>query len=285
MRYFFLRFPNGKPKAVTFSYDDGANQDIRLAEIFDKYNLKCTFNHTGGNFMGSRLMPEKIVKEKFINKGHEIAIHGNNHIACGAVNYTTGIADVLDCRRELENKYGMILRGMAYADSGVKPIYTATDYSGIREYLEKLGIAYARVVEPNRNSPFGLPRDWYNWQPSAHHNDSFVFNLIDQFVTFDSNAATVTRREPKLLYIWGHSFEFDTANNWERMEEICQKISNKSDTWYATNIEICDYIKAFDKLILSADRSIVYNPTLYTIWYDKDGELGKIESGETIILG
>ncbi len=35
---------NGKRKAVTFSYDDGVTQDIRLIELFDKYNLKCTFN-------------------------------------------------------------------------------------------------------------------------------------------------------------------------------------------------------------------------------------------------
>lgn len=30
MRYRFLRFPGGKDKAVTFSYDDGFRYDIRL---------------------------------------------------------------------------------------------------------------------------------------------------------------------------------------------------------------------------------------------------------------
>ena len=35
---------NGKKKALTFSYDDGVTQDIRLIEIFNKYNLKATFN-------------------------------------------------------------------------------------------------------------------------------------------------------------------------------------------------------------------------------------------------
>ena len=37
IRYTFLRFPGGNPKAVTFSYDDGVSQDKRLAEIFNKY--------------------------------------------------------------------------------------------------------------------------------------------------------------------------------------------------------------------------------------------------------
>ena len=33
-----------KKKAVTFSFDDGVTQDVRLVEMFNKYGLKCTFN-------------------------------------------------------------------------------------------------------------------------------------------------------------------------------------------------------------------------------------------------
>ena len=40
----FMRYPEGKAKAVTFSYDDGVKQDERLAKIFDKYGMKATFN-------------------------------------------------------------------------------------------------------------------------------------------------------------------------------------------------------------------------------------------------
>ena len=35
---------SGKLKAVTFSYDDGVTQDIRLIELLNRYCLKCTFN-------------------------------------------------------------------------------------------------------------------------------------------------------------------------------------------------------------------------------------------------
>ena len=44
MRTIFMRYPDGKAKAVTFSYDDGVPQDKRLAELFSKYNMKGTFN-------------------------------------------------------------------------------------------------------------------------------------------------------------------------------------------------------------------------------------------------
>ena len=44
MRYRFLRFPEGKFKAVTFSYDDGCRADIKLSEMLCKYGLWGTFN-------------------------------------------------------------------------------------------------------------------------------------------------------------------------------------------------------------------------------------------------
>ena len=35
---------SGLKKAVTLSYDDAVIQDVRLIELLNKYNLKCTFN-------------------------------------------------------------------------------------------------------------------------------------------------------------------------------------------------------------------------------------------------
>ena len=36
-----MLFPNAKQKALTLSYDDGVQQDIRFIEILDKYGIKC----------------------------------------------------------------------------------------------------------------------------------------------------------------------------------------------------------------------------------------------------
>ncbi len=35
-------------KYLTFSYDDGVTQDIRLIELFNKYGMKATFNINSG---------------------------------------------------------------------------------------------------------------------------------------------------------------------------------------------------------------------------------------------
>ena len=71
-------------------------------------------------------------------------------------------------------------------------------------------------------------------------------------------------------------------NNWELIEEICKKTAFNNEIWYATNIEIHDYIEAYKSLRYSADGTIVYNPTLFEIWFDVDGKLCNIKPGETI---
>ena len=68
MRYRFLRFPEGKAKAVTFSYDDGCPEDIRLAEILSEYGLKCTFN-----LNCERLRQKNLTNAEVIFPGDKVA--------------------------------------------------------------------------------------------------------------------------------------------------------------------------------------------------------------------
>ena len=68
VKYNFLRFPGGKTKALTLSYDDGCKQDIRFSKIVTKYGLKCTFNLNSNSFDGSN--PKKLSAER-INSQHQ----------------------------------------------------------------------------------------------------------------------------------------------------------------------------------------------------------------------
>ena len=46
----FMRFPEGKKKAVTLSYDDCMEEDADLIELLEKYQMKATFNLIPGWF-------------------------------------------------------------------------------------------------------------------------------------------------------------------------------------------------------------------------------------------
>ena len=283
MRSVFMRYPGGKPKAVTFSYDDGNVQDKRLAELFDKYGMKGTFN-----FICERYRPFNFTKEEiqeiFLKKGHEIAVHGANHRANGNTRSIEGIRDVLDCRLELEERCDSIIRGMAYPDTGIRLMGNFTTYEKIKSYLLELDIAYARTLGED-NDNFLLPEDFHAWMPTAHHNNANILEYIDSFLSIDmSTKAYHARRVPRLFYIWGHSYEFDRHDNWEHMENICQKLAHNDEIWYATNIEICNYVEGYKRLVYSANGYKIYNPNLFTIWIDVDGVVYSIKSGETIDL-
>lgn len=287
MRYRFLRYPEGKQKAVTFSYDDACRQDLRLAELLNKYNLKGTFN-VNSKFIakdsnGWHLTKEEI-KQNILDKGHEVATHGEYHKANGVIRLVEGIQDVINCRRVLEEEFGMIIRGMAYPDSGIRVFHNQTTMADIATYLKSLDIVYARTLGKN-NTKFNLPEDWYQWMPTGHHDDSCLLTLVDEFLNLKLNKGPLSMYVPKLFYLWGHAYEFDKNNNWDRIEEICQKLCNKDDIWYATNIEIYEYVQAYNSLIFSADSCIIYNPTVKKIWFVVDDVEYSIEPGQTLRIG
>lgn len=285
MKYRFLSFPGGKQKAVTFSYDDGVFQDIRLSELFLKYGLKATFNINSGLFgekgsNSTRLTAEQI-KEHIIDKGHEVATHGAYHVASGCASPTLCLKDAFECRRALEDTFDMIIRGMAYPDSGIRAIHNGNSYETVKNILTYSGIAYSRSLAGD-NDRFDLPLDFHAWMPTAHHKNPELFDWIDKFNAIEHSNVRAKLNSPKLMYIWGHSYEFDMNDNWDRIESICERLSGREDTWYATNIEIYDYVKAYESLIFSADETKVYNPTGRCVWFTADFKNYKVEPNETI---
>lgn len=283
MQYMFLRFPGGKPKAVTLSYDDGSKDDIRFLETINKYKLKSTFNIVGGWIDKEDRLSKKFIEENIIGKGHEIANHGFNHRALDSVRAVEGIQDTLNSRLSLEREFDVIIRGMAFADRSINRFLKPDIYKKVKNYLKEIDIAYARSAGDD-NDKFELPEDWYCWMPTAHHNNPQIMEYIDKFVNIDVSQLYVANRSPKLFYLWGHSFEFERNKNWDLLEEICEKISGKDDVWYATNMEIYEYVQAYNSLVYSADGKIVYNPTLFDIWFDIDGELYCINTGKHLII-
>ena len=76
----------------------------------------------------------------------------------------------------------------------------------------------------------------------------------------------------------------EIVDNWEHLEDICKKLSEKEDVWYATNIEIYDYVNAYYSLIHSADGNVIFNPTIYDIWIEIDRKTYCVKSAETLII-
>jgi hypothetical protein len=141
----------------------------------------------------------------------------------------------------------------------------------VRGLLPGHGIEYARVVAST--GQFGMPDDWLQWQPTCHHNH----RLMELAETFVGLART---QYLYLMYAWGHSYEFDNDGNWERMEQFCAFAGGRGDIWYATHIEIVDYVKAFERLKFSASLDFVKNPSAASVWLNVNGRTVEVQGGE-----
>lgn len=275
----FMRFPGGKRKAFTLSYDDGCVSDKQLIEIFNKYNVKGTINLNSqrildmdNNIPTSRRKRLNSDELRQLLKGteHEVAVHTCTHPSLIAVPEATMASQIVNDRDNLEKMFGKIVRGMAY------PNGTWAVNDDVIQACKVAGIVYSRGTQSTHS--FDLPMsDFLRYEPTCHHNDSKIFELIEEFLNNES------KRFPLLFYVWGHSYEFDDKNNWDQLENVLEKVANKDDVWYATNIEIFDYINAFKQLQYSVNMDYVHNPTATTLYFTHDYDnLYEIKPGETI---
>lgn len=275
-----MRFPGGKAKALTFSYDDGTKHDIRLVDIFDRYGLKGTFNLNTGRFPPEGMislppyyngrMTKERTYELFANSGHEVAVHTLTHPFLEQLPVNTATYEVLGDRKALEDMFGTVIRGMAY------PYGTYSDE--VVEVLKSCGIAYARTTKVTGD--FSLPTDWLRLSATCHHKAKNLMELGNKFVN------ETPRRTSWLFYVWGHSFEFNNDNNWDIMENFAELVGFKDDIWYATNIEIYDYCKAYEALLFSADGTKVYNPTATKVFFadSSPNKIYSVEPGQTVCV-
>lgn len=271
-----MRFPGGRPKALTLSYDDCVEQDIRLIAIMQKYGLKGTFNLNSGCYVpeghvwpegtNHRRMSRSQAIRAYSVPGVEVAVHGLTHPFLERLPSALCTQEVLQDRLNLEADFGTLVRGMAY------PYGTYND--DVVTALKCCGIVYSRTTVSTER--FDIPTDWLRMPATCHHKNPRLMELAEAFLAPD--------RRPKLFYLWGHTFEFDHDDNWHVIEHFAQYLSGRDEIWHATNIEIYDYVQAYRQLIFSADGTRVYNPTVTELFFEADRREFRIGPGETLCI-
>lgn len=224
---------NGKMKALTFSYDDGVTQDERLVEIFNKYNLKATFNlnsallgMTGELKLDNKYVSHNKIKSDMVRSlysGHEVAVHTLTHpdltqLSCDAV-----VQQIENDRKCLEDLVGYDVVGMAYPGG--------CNNDEVADIIKKhTKIQYARTI--TLTNGFDLQNNLYRFNPSAFHkNIDGLFEMAKRFIETETDV-------PQIFYIWGHSYEFDVWETWGAFEEFCKYVANREDIYYGTNKDV-----------------------------------------------
>lgn len=229
---------NGKLKALTFSYDDGVTQDIRFIEILNKYNLKGTFNlnsellgkkgslvRDGISITHNKNRPEDV---KYIYDGHEVASHTLTHPSLVNIDNPEEILrQVEQDRLNLSELVGYEVRGFAYPGGGINCNQRIADI-----IKNNTAIKYARTTAVTYD--FEPYNDLYQYKGTLYHHENW-----DQLFDMGKNFLELETDTPKVFYIWGHSYEFDIyPERWDLFDKFCKMMSNHSDIFYGTNLEI-----------------------------------------------
>lgn len=225
---------NGKTKALTFSFDDGPITDARLVEILNKYGLRATFNlnsetlgktmHNGQPMKSPTVKPSDV---KFIYEGHEVAAHTLTHPNL------TRISDEKEIIRQVEHdrlnlseliEYEVV--GFAYPGGGVNH-----DDRTAEIIRKNTGIKYCRTNASSYS--FDIQTDLYKFNPTVYHRAEF-----DKMIELGNKFLKAKSEDPRVFYIWGHSYEIDIDENWQKFEEFCSMMSGREDIFYGTNREV-----------------------------------------------
>ena len=226
-----------KRKAITFSYDDGVTQDIRLIELLNKYGLKCTFN------LNSELLgkPGILIREnqrishykvhpqdvKYIYDGHEVAVYTLTHPNLTTLDEAEIIRQVEQDRMKLSELVGYEVVGMAYPCGGIN------NDDRVAEIIKNnTGVRYSRTI--TNTDSFEMQKNLYRFNPNVYHILEY-----DRLMKMGEAFVSLKAETPQIFYIWGHSYEMDyRPDYWSKLEDFFALISNKDDIFYGTNAEV-----------------------------------------------
>ncbi len=220
-------------KSVTFSFDDGTVADRRLVSLLNRYHAKATFNLCSSewgrehsiNHLGVLCDHSEVLREEVsqLYQGHEIACHTKTHPEhMDALSEEDLIWQIEENRRDLESLTTTAVIGLAYPWG----VYNDSMIGVIRKNTR---IQYARTTVCTGR--FDFPEDFLAWHPTYRALDDRLQESIRAFLALPDTGNL-------LLFIWGHSFEFNkTERAWERFEQILCMLSEKNSVQFLTNAQ------------------------------------------------
>lgn len=264
---FRVRYPEGRSKALSMSYDDGSEHDRRLVSLFNAYGIRGTF-HLNCESLGSDY---KIGRDEAVSlyRGHEIACHGATHadlthLSDDAIRHELGWD-----KHVLEQITGAPVRGLAYA--------FGTHDDRVVWLVGEAGFSYARGIHDIWG--FDLPDDPLRLTTTCHHAGA-----MDMGRELLESAST----DLQWMRVYGHSYELDgfmtgdPGKNWAYMEDFCRVMHGHRSIWYATLIEVTDYLAAARALQIIDGGGGVRNPSAVSVWIEGEDAALEIPAGQKV---
>lgn len=231
-----------KSVVVTSSWDDGHKYDLRLARMLKKYGLKATFYVSPRNReweVGDLLKPNEI---REIGDDFEIGSHTVTHPRLPVIPQTQARAEIVDSKTMLEDITGHAIRSFCYPGGA----YTSVHPNLVRD----AGYQFARTVTRYAfrvDEPYEAPTSLHaynHWRSDLWKIVRFARLqpvAIRHCLHWDSLGRAMfdhVSMTGGIFHIWGHSWEIDQHNDWDRLEGMFRYLSTRPGVRYVTNGEL-----------------------------------------------
>jgi len=224
---------------VAQCWDDGVCNDIRLAEMLRKYNVKATFNlnpglhaeerqeavwtapgYTGWSHKG--YLPGKLALAELsrVYAGFEVASHCWRHEVPAGISTGVFVKSALDARHFLEDMFQKPCLGFAWPCGQFTP-ETA-------DALRGAGFAYGRTTR--KTDDVGAYQHPMILDASCHFQDNEFYRIF-----------AAAKAKNGIFYFWGHSYEMlDSEGMWSQFED---KIKFLCDAPEVVWCDVIDLVK------------------------------------------
>ena len=235
-----------KAAVLTTSWDDGHRCDVMLARMLKEHGLKATFYVAPENQEFAKQDLLSLPEIKDLSQDFEIGAHSMTHRRLPTISEQEAAREIIESKAVLEQVIGKEIKVFCYPGGAYTKLHM--------QLVKDAGYRYARTVATNTFT-VGDP---YEAGTSLHvYNRRFGFDLWQtaRFVKFqpikvlrclkwDALAKAMFDqliKEGGIFHIWGHSWEIDEYDNWERLKNVFRYISANPNVSYVTNGELEDY--------------------------------------------
>ena len=231
-----------KKVIVTTSWDDGHILDKKMATLLKKYNLRGTFYISPKDREidpGKRLSSKEIIE---MSKDFEIGAHTMTHPRLSRIKKEEAEKEIKGSKEYLEKLIGKRVNSFCYPGGNYRKIHT--------KQVEKAGFVLARTIKTYKfklgKNHFEMPTGFHAYQHMrpwnfASYANYNPFKIIHYYFNWDELAKTVfdsVMRSGGVFHFWGHSWEIDNNNDWERLENVFKYISNRENVDYVINKDL-----------------------------------------------
>lgn len=233
---------------LTTSWDDGHRDDIRLAQMLKEHGLKGTFyvcprDH---EFAQQDLLTSQEIKN--ISRDFEIGAHTLTHPRLPTISERQAEEEIFGSKTVLEEITGEKVDAFCYPYGSYTKVHV--------QLVKNAGYRYARTVNRYKfgfDNPYeagtsvhAYNHGWYDlWRIS--YFAKFRPAKALQYAGWDSLACAMFDRvitQGGIYHLWGHSWEIEKHNDWDRLERVFRYISAHPQVKYVANGELGTYTKS-----------------------------------------